>query len=134
MFARFLKDRRGGVAPMLAIAAVPLFGMVGAAIDYSRANAARASLQAAVDSTALIVSKSAATQSSGDLQTAASNAFAALYTRPEASNAAVTASYSSTDGSKVTLTGSAVVKTMILNALGIDQIAISATATSGWSM
>ncbi len=39
------------------IAAIPLIGFVGAAIDYSRANAARSTMQAALDSTALMLSK-----------------------------------------------------------------------------
>ena len=38
---RFLKDRRAGVAPMFALAIIPVIGLTGAAIDYSRANAAK---------------------------------------------------------------------------------------------
>ena len=47
--AQFLKNRRGGVAPMLALAAIPLIGAVGAAVDYSRANSTRSAMQAALD-------------------------------------------------------------------------------------
>ena len=36
---------------------MPLISFVGAAIDYTRANAARSSMQAALDSTALMLSK-----------------------------------------------------------------------------
>ena len=42
--SRFLKDRRGGVAPMFAIAIIPVLGLVGAAVDYSRANSVRAGM------------------------------------------------------------------------------------------
>jgi len=36
--SRFLQDRRGNVAPIFAIAVIPIIGLVGAAVDYSRAN------------------------------------------------------------------------------------------------
>jgi len=46
---RFLKDSRAAVAPMFGFALIPLFGMVGAAIDYSVASKARTQLLAAAD-------------------------------------------------------------------------------------
>ncbi len=132
MLARFLKNCRGGVAPMLAITAIPLMGAVGVAVDFTSANATRTAFQAALDATALMLSKTAATQSSADLQTAASNTFNAIFTRPEANNVAVTAAYSSTSGSKVTLNGSATVNTNFLGVLGFNQLNITASATSTW--
>ena len=56
----FLKDRRAGVTPMFALAIIPVFGLIGAAVDYSRANSVRTALQAAADATALAMSKDAA--------------------------------------------------------------------------
>jgi len=52
---RFAGANRGNVAVIFAIAAVPLISFVGAAIDYTRANAARSSLLAALVSTALML-------------------------------------------------------------------------------
>ena len=132
MLARFLKNCRGGVAPMLALTAIPLMGSVGVAVDYTRASAARTAFQAALDSTALMLSKTAATQTGADLQTAATNYFNALFTRPEASNVAITADYSSTSGSKVTLNGSATINTNFLGVLGYSQLNITASTTSTW--
>jgi len=132
MLARFLKDRRGGVAPMLALTVVPLLGAVGMAVDYTRASATRTAFQAALDSTALMLSKTAATQSSADVQTTANSYFNALFTRPDAKNVSIAASYSGTGGSKVTLTGTATVATNFLGILGFNQIDISASATSTW--
>src|SRR5258707_5355266 len=43
----------------LALGLVPLVGAVGAAVDYSRANSVRTAMQAALDSTALMLSKDA---------------------------------------------------------------------------
>ncbi len=111
LLARFWKNRRGGVAPMLALSAIPLMGAVGAAVDYSRANAARAAFQGALDSTALMLSKTAATTAPADLQTSATNIFNATFKRNDTSNVTVTANYTSTNGSLINISGSAIVNT-----------------------
>jgi Flp pilus assembly protein TadG len=54
-------DRRGATAIIFALATIPVFGMAGAAIDYSRANASRTALQSALDSTGVLLSKEAPT-------------------------------------------------------------------------
>ena len=36
MLTRFLKNARGGVAPLMAVVAVPVMGAVGMAVDYTR--------------------------------------------------------------------------------------------------
>ena len=46
LLTRFWKDRQGNVAPMLGIAIIPLIGFVGAAVDYSQANATRTACKA----------------------------------------------------------------------------------------
>ena len=132
MFIQFLKNRRGGVAPLMGFLALPLMGFVGVAVDYTRANAARAAFQASLDSTALMLSKKAATQTGSDLQIAASDTFNALFTRPDVTNVAITASYSSTGGSQVVLSGTANVQTNFLGVLGYGEIPIGASTTSIW--
>jgi Flp pilus assembly protein TadG len=132
MLSRFLKDCRGGVAPMLALLALPLIGTVGAAIDYTRASAARTAFQAALDSTALMLSKTAATQTGADLQTAATSYLNALFTRPDAKNVTISATYSSTNGSNLTLNGRATIATNFLEVLGFNQLDIAAASTSTW--
>jgi uncharacterized protein YegL len=112
--------------------ALPLMGFVGVAVDYSRANAARTAFQTSLDSTALMLSKTAATQNGVDLQTTATDTFNALFSRPDVTNVAVSAVYSSTGGSKVTLTGSAAVQTNFLGVLGYGQIDIGASTVSTW--
>ena len=66
MSARFQKESWRGVAQMLALMAIPLMGAVGVAVDYTRASATRTAFQAALDSTAPMLSKTAATQTAGD--------------------------------------------------------------------
>ena len=91
MLVRFLKDCRGGVAPLMGILALPIMGSVGVAVDYSRASAAKTAFQAALDSTALMLSKTAATQTGADLQSTATNTFNALFSRSDVNNVAVNA-------------------------------------------
>jgi Flp pilus assembly protein TadG len=132
LLTRFWNNRHGGVAPIVAITIVPLIGAVGAAVDYTRANAARTALQASLDSTALLLSKTAANQTGDELQATATGAFNAMFNRPDVQNAEVTAHYSSIDGSKVTVTGSAIVPTDFLNVLGFSAINITASTTTTW--
>jgi Flp pilus assembly protein TadG len=132
LFTRFWNNRQGSVAPLLGIALIPLLGAVGAAVDYSQASATRTNFQNALDSTALMLSKTAALQTSSELQAAATNDFNALFTGSNAKNVTVTANYSSTSGSQLVLSGSATVDTNFLSILGIDTIHITASTTSTW--
>src|SRR5450631_4541518 len=132
LFTRFWNNRQGSVAPMLGIALIPLLGTVGAAVDYSQASATRTAFQNALDSTALMLSKTAALQTSSELQAAATNDFNALFTGSNAKNVTVTANYSTTSGSQLVLSGSATVDTNFLGILGIDTIHIAASTTSTW--
>jgi Flp pilus assembly protein TadG len=59
LLSRFLTDRNGSIVPMFAAALVPVIGLVGAAIDYGRASSVRSEMQAALDATALMLSKEA---------------------------------------------------------------------------
>ena len=86
---------------MVGIAMIPLMAAVGAAVDYTRASTARTQLQAALDSTALMLSKTAATQSPNQLQSAATAYVTALFTANDVKNVAVTVSYSTTNGSQL---------------------------------
>lgn len=117
---------------MLALTAIPLMGAVGVAVDFSRANATRTAFQAALDSTALALSKQAATQTKEALQATATEKFNALFSRPDATNVAVTAEYSGTAGSKLVLSATATVATNFLGVLGYSSIDIGASATSTW--
>ena len=50
-----------------ALATIPMVGFVGAAVDYSHANSVKAAMQSAADSTALMLSKTAASLSNAAL-------------------------------------------------------------------
>jgi Flp pilus assembly protein TadG len=133
-FVRFLRDRKGGVAPMLALGIVPLVAGVGAAVDYSRANTVRTAMQNAADATALMLAKNAANWSAGQLQSNATSFFAANFHRPEAQNAQVTATYSQGQGGfTVKVDGTASVATTFMSMLGISQIPLTTTTSVNWN-
>ena len=49
------------MAIIFAFATLPVIGFVGAAVDYSHANSVKVAMQAALDSTALMLAKDAPT-------------------------------------------------------------------------
>jgi len=59
--ASFTQDSRGTIAVTFGIAFIPLTMAIGVALDYSRANDVRASLQAALDSAVLAGAKDGTT-------------------------------------------------------------------------
>ena len=57
---RFLDDRRGTTAVLFGLSVIPVMAIVGSAVDYGRASAARTELQRAVDAAALTLVRDAA--------------------------------------------------------------------------
>src|SRR3954453_5928311 len=103
MLSRFLRAREGNVATMSAFAIIPVIGLTGAAIDYSRANSARTGMQAAIDATALAMAKLAPTLTQSQLQTQTTAYFNAMFNHPEAKNLVITPTYTTTGGSQLTI-------------------------------
>jgi Flp pilus assembly protein TadG len=136
MFGRFAGNCDAGVAPMLAMLALPLFGMVGAGIDYGRAASARASMQAALDATALMLAKTAASSTAEQIQTSAKSVFEANYHNLDGPNPAVKATFSQqqSGGSSLTVSASTSVKTEFMQLFGYPQIDISSSSTTTWGM
>jgi hypothetical protein len=110
-FARISLPRPVNVAIIFAFASIPVIGFIGAGHDYSHANAVKADMQAALDSSALMPAKDAATLSQDHLQLKASNYFLALFTRPEATLNSLSATYTAEGGAAVTVSGSVDVPT-----------------------
>jgi Flp pilus assembly protein TadG len=126
LFARFLKDRAAGVAPMLAIGLVPLMAAVGAAVDYSRANGARSSMQAALDATALMLAKDAQNSSGTQFDTQGTNYFNSNFVRTDVQNVAITVGTSSpSGGTSLTLSATGSMRTTFLNVMGFQAVPLS---------
>lgn len=129
---RLCHDRGGNVAITFAFGMLPIMCFVGSAVDYSRANAFKVQFQSALDSTALMVAKSAATMTSDQLQAAAQSYFTALLGSSEAKEIALSTSYSSTAGSSVYLQGSAKIDTIFMDMFGYKTLQIGASTTTKW--
>ncbi len=133
---RFIRADEGNIAVIFAIALVPIIGFVGAAIDYTRANSARSSMQAALDTTALMLSKdlSEGTITTSQISAKASSYFNALYTNTDAKSVAVTATYTanSSMGSTIQVNGSGAVTTDFMKVAGFPNINFNTSSTAAW--
>ena len=134
--SRFLADERGGAIPMFALAIVPVIGLVGAAVDYSRGNAARTAMLAAIDATALMLSRDAATMTPAQVTSKANAYFTAQFNRPEVANVQVNATVDSPQAGMFTLTLTATgnVPTTFTKLLGQTKLDISSTADVKWGI
>src|SRR5438270_7947785 len=131
MRSRFFADQRGGVAPIFALGLVPMIGMAGAAIDYSRASAARTAMQATLDSAALMVAKDAQTIPPAQVNSVAANYFNAAFDRPDVQSLQVTASIGNgpNGGTVVTASATGSVSTTFMHVLGRSSMAVAARAS-----
>lgn len=137
--ARFAAAEQGNIAVIFAIALVPVLSFIGAAIDYSRAVQARTSMQAALDSTALMLSKdlSSGTITTSQLSTKAQAYFNALFTATNSiPTVSVAATYtaSTSMGSTIQVTGSGTYTTSFMKIAGYPTLDIGTTSTSAWGL
>ncbi|MEA2871545.1 MAG: hypothetical protein QOH67_1521 [Hyphomicrobiales bacterium] len=132
LLSRFMADRRGGVAPMFALAIIPVIGLTGAAIDYSRASSVRTGMQSAIDATALAMAKLAPTLTPSELQTKTNAYFQAMFNHPDAKNIVITPSYTTTGGSQLTIAVSGSMDTTFMNVLGFSSLNIGSTSIVKW--
>jgi Flp pilus assembly protein TadG len=122
---RFVGANKGNVAVIFTIAAIPVISFVGAAIDYSRANAARSAMQSAMDSTALMLSKDLSSNkiNASQIQATAQNYFHALYTNKDATITNITATYTANNGNlgnTIALTANGTINTDFMRVLGVE--------------
>ncbi|HEY2249382.1 MAG TPA: TadE/TadG family type IV pilus assembly protein [Bradyrhizobium sp.] len=134
---RFAAAGDGNIAMTFAITLLPILGFVGAAIDYSRAANARSAMQAALDSTSLMLSKdlSTGTITQSQVSTKAVSYFNALYTNKDAQGVSITATYtpgSGTTGNTVAVNGSGSIVTDFMQIAGFPTMGFSAGSTSTW--
>jgi Flp pilus assembly protein TadG len=134
---RFIKADRGNIAIIFAVALVPILGFIGAAVDYTRANSARSSMQSALDSTALMISKdlSQGIITTSQITTKAQAYFNALYTNTDAKSVSVSATYTASNGSlgsTVQVSGSGAVTTDFMKVAGFPNINFNSSSTAAW--
>jgi Flp pilus assembly protein TadG len=131
----FAGERRGNVAITFALATIPVFGAVGAAVDYSRANSTRSAMQAALDSTALMLSKEVTEDTDKkDLQEKTDRYFFAIFNRPEGHHITIKPNLKTVGASQYSLTLEAhgKVDTSVARVIGTKAIGIDATSQVAW--
>src|SRR5579859_2092081 len=129
---RFCKATGANVAITFGLMLIPVMLAVGAAIDYSRAGAARAAMQNTADATALMAAKTWSALNAAQLQQTAATWFAANLNNATVANLQVAAT-SNPGASTVTIAATGSIGTTLLGVAGINQInlSVASTATQG---
>src|SRR5262245_58028313 len=133
---RFSYAKRGNVILTFALATLPLVGLVGAAVDYSRGNSAKAAMQQAIDATGLILSRDAQSLTEAQLKQKADQLFKSLINRPEIQNIVVTPVLYTPEESTFRLVVDATgkVDTTFTKILGKDHLDLSANTEIKWGV
>ena len=134
---RFVGAKDGNVAMIFALSALPLFGLIGSAVDYSRFNAARTAMQSAIDSTALMVSKDLASGkiTESQINSTAQTYFKGLFIYPEVGNITVSADYTKEDvklGSTIKINATGQIQTAFMRVFGMTTLNFGAGSTTAW--
>ena len=135
---RILRELRAAnaanVTVTFALFTVPIFGAVGAAVDYSHANSVKAAMQAAADSTALMLAKeiSKNTPSATQISQNGTAYFTAMLNRKEVTGIDVQSIYSASGGPRVVVSAKGSIKTDFTALLGFKTLAVGVTAQSAW--
>jgi Flp pilus assembly protein TadG len=127
MWERFAVDTRGGIAIIFALLLIPVMGLVGAAVDYSRAAHAHTDLQAAVDAAALAAGKIALEQNRREVRREAREVFDAIFQRND--RVRVTDFSVTREDDILTVEARARVPMMFADALDKKRMHIAATAS-----
>ncbi|MEO8667730.1 MAG: pilus assembly protein [Bauldia sp.] len=119
MFLRFWRDIGGNIAPIFAIASIPLVSATGAAVDYSQAFRERTIVQDALDSAALAGGKKIGVVSNDAVIAEAQSFFASNVATEIDPVPTLTPNIS---GATITLTTTLDVPTHFLGIVGIDEL------------
>jgi Flp pilus assembly protein TadG len=134
---RFIGARDGNVAVIFGLSLIPIISFVGAAVDYTRASAARSAMQAALDSTALMLSKdlTAGTIAPSQISTKAIAYFGALYNNKDAQSVTISTTYTPQSGSTpatVKIDGAGAITTDFMRVAGFPNMNFGTSATTTW--
>jgi len=131
----FGRDARGNVTVTFAICVGAILASVGAAIDYSRAAAARTEVQAVLDATALMLAKEAANLTQAQLTERAQALFQASFKSPQAGAITVTPVAITENGvNTIRLEGSGAVDSALFRLFGKNVMNIRANSEVTWGV
>ena len=134
---RFAGANEGNIAILFGIAVMPIISFVGAAVDYTRANSARSSMQAALDSTALMLAKdlTEGTINTSQITTKARPVFQGplhQHLKPSRSQINATYTQNSGNGSTILVNGSGTIDTGFMRVVGFPTMDFKTSSTSAW--
>lgn len=116
---------------VFAVAAIPIVLAAGGLVDFSRMYLLKTAMQDALDGTAIMLSKSASSMSSSQIEASANDLFHVNFKGSVVEKVALSPTYRPSDPS-VTVTGTATLKTNFLGLIGINEIPVTATSTVVW--
>lgn len=126
-----IADRKASVAPLLALAAVPLFASVGAAIDFSRASSAKVAMQGALDAAVIQMVKNGSNADAPQLNETANSYFNANFQNVEVGDAKTQIASSSTNaGYSVDMSASGTIKTRFMGIMGFSLLKITVRSSA----
>ncbi len=142
LIARGLRDRRGSLPILFGFLLLPLIGLAGGAIDYSRSIQDRARINSALDAAVIVAANQAQADDAKNLPTAtivanatqaANDSFGSAPKLPAGTKATFTVV---PQNRSVTVTGSytSATPTTLLKVLGIKQFALGGTAVSSLNL
>ena len=114
---------------IFALALIPVMGLTGVAFDYSRAQHVHTSMQAAADTTALMIAQGAVSQTATVMQTTTEHYFKAVFPEAAVQNLQVTGTYSNTNGPAVVVSATATYKTSFMGIMGFADLPLAASST-----
>mgnify|MGYP000176886417 CR=1 FL=1 len=131
MLSSFLRDRRGNVLPIFAVALVPLLVATGGAVDYTNAQQQRGIVQAALDSAVLAAGKKIGLMNNAELQTEANKFYVTNIGNKIASPPALATSVAA---STITGTTTLHVPTYFLGVIGLNEIVFDIKSSATLAM
>ncbi len=128
---RFWSNEKGNMIIMFALALVPVMGLMGAAIDYSRASLARTRMQGALDATALFLSRLPGGMTQEELDAKGTQYFYANYTDTDVLSIQLTIVPAQTPG-KMNLTAVGTYNPVMVNVVGVTSFPVGAKTEVKW--
>lgn len=126
----FCLDQKGNIGVMFALAMIPVIGGMGAAIDYSMANAYRTDMQKALDSTALALTRLMPTNQA-NLDTKGLQYFTASMGHHKLSNLALTIT---PETGIIKLAAKGYYEPSVAGVLGITSFEVGARSEAKWGI
>lgn len=126
---RFRRDRKGAIAPIFALVAVPLIIAAGVGIDVSREVSSRNNLQDALDAAALAVGRLPVNTPLATMQSTAQNWVTANLSDKNLGTVALTVTVNSATNA-IDLSGTSTIPSAVVGLMGVQTLPVNGHATT----